>query len=498
MNAFSFIDDRAPSCFHEPSPSSRKNNSGCVPKYKKRVFGCKTIDGGIVLGTNTKTNSAGIKALYTKEDSWAVWIGFAAILFALVLWAAGSDMRTILVPFSSYDNFNEVPAMVVPLLPNIFLLYLLLLLSFGMAMGIMGYDIKAFIKGFSLLFIIAFVVQVLGSWSVAVQLSFETPLIALIVGMVIGNFVRIPDWFDAAMRTEFYVKTGIVLMGATLPFALILHSGPLAIGQALCMSLVTFVVIYVMAAHVLKLEKPFAATLGVGGSVCGISASIAIASSVNAKKSHVSMALSMVVIWAIVMAFLLPVACRALGLASGVAGAWIGSSEFADAAGMVAAAQFGEDALTTFTLVKVLGRDIFIGFWAFVLAIVSVTIWEAKKGGNEGCQQKPSATVMWERFPKFVIGFLIASIIISAVSLGAGNSSPLPLDSAVIQPIKGLRDWAFTLCFLCIGMTTRFKDLASMGWKPFAAFSTGVAVNFALGFFLSAGLFAEYWIEIGL
>ena len=447
---------------------------------------------------NTKTNSAGLKALYTKEDSWATWIGFAAIAFALILWAAGSDMRTILVPFSPYDNFNEIPAMVAPLLPNIVLLYLLLMLVFGTAMNIMGHDVKAFTKGFSLLFVIAFVVQVLGAWSVSVQLSFETPLIALIVGMVIGNFIRIPDWFDAAMRTEFYVKTGIVLMGATLPFSLILQSGPLAIGQALCISIVTFAVIYVMAAHVFKLEKPFAATLGVGGSVCGISASIAIASSVNAKKSHVSMALSMVVIWAIVMAFLLPIACRALGLASGVAGAWIGSSEFADAAGMVAAAQFGEDALTTFTLVKVLGRDIFIGFWAFALAIISVTVWEAKKGNGEGVQQKPSATVMWDRFPKFVLGFLAASIIISIVSLGLGSASAPPLDSAVIQPIKGLRDWAFTLCFLCIGMTTRFKDLASMGWKPFVAFSVGVLVNFALGFFLSAVLFADYWAAVGL
>lgn len=448
--------------------------------------------------TNTKTNSSGFKALYTKEDSWAIWIGFAVIAFGLILWAAGADMRTILVSFETYDNFYEVPAMVAPLLPRIFLLYLLLVFVFGVAMNIMGFDTAAFVKGFTLLFLIAFVVQVLGAWSVSISLSFETPLIALVLGMVIGNFFQIPAWFDTAMRTEFYVKTGIVLMGAALPISSILLSGPLAIVQALCISVATFSVIYFAGAHLFKLEKPFAATLGVGGSVCGISASIAVASSVNAKKSHVSMAISMVVIWAIIMAFLLPVACRALGLEGGVAGAWIGSSEFADAAGVVAAAQFGDNALTTFSLVKVLGRDIFIGIWAFILAIICVTVWERKKEGVEGASQKPSAIVIWERFPKFVLGFLIASLIISAVNLGTDVSSAASFNAAVIEPIKALRDWAFALCFLCIGMTTRFKDLASMGMKPFVAFSLGVLINFALGFLLSAVVFPDYWSVVGV
>jgi uncharacterized membrane protein YadS len=269
--------------------------------------------------------------------------------------------------------------------------------------------------------------------------------------------------------------------------------------QASVVAIATFVVIYFVATRVFKLEKPFGATLGAGGSICGVSASIAIGSSVNAKKNHVSIAISMVVIWATVMVFLLPVVARALGLSDGAAGALIGTSEFADAAGIAAAQQFGDGALTTFTLMKVVGRDIFVGIWAFILAIISVTIWERHSANKaDGSAQKPSAGVIWERFPKFVVGFFVASIVVTLVELGASAELVGTLDAEALGPIKNLRGWAFVLCFLCIGLTTRFKELAAVGWKPFAAFTAGVAVNVALGFLFSVFLLNEYWTNIGM
>lgn len=445
---------------------------------------------------NSKTNGSGIKALYQREDSWAVWIGFLLIAAVLILWAAGVDLDNLNIKFDTYDSFSETPALVLPMLPKLLVLYVALAAVFSFAIGIMGYDRREFIKGFTLLFALAVVIEVLGSWSVSQVFNLETPVLALIVGMIIGNFVNIPRWFDASMRTEFYVKTGIVTMGATLPFSLIIYAGPVAFAQAACVSIITFLVIYALAARAFKLDKPFAAALGAGGSICGVSASIAVGSSVNAKKSHISMSITMVVIWATIMAFLLPIACRALGLTGGVAGAWIGLSEYADAAGVVAAARFGDSALTTFTLTKVLGRDMFVGVWSFIMAIVAVTVWEAKQGGPVGGGQKPSAKIIWERFPKFVLGFLIASIIVTLISLGLGEQAADELTSDVIPLIKNLRDWAFALCFLCVGMTTRFKDLAATGWKPVAAFSCGVAVNFVLGFLFSAVLLGDYWMGI--
>ena len=150
--------------------------------------------------------------------------------------------------------------------------------------------------------------------------------------MVLGNAVKLPGWFQSALRTEFYVKVGIVLMGATLPFTIILQAGPLAIVQATIVAVTTFVTIYLAATRLFGLDSRFGATLGAGGSICGVSAAIAIGGACRAEKSHVSVAISMVILWAVAMIFALPFACRALGLGPGVAGAWIGTSEFADAA----------------------------------------------------------------------------------------------------------------------------------------------------------------------
>ena len=209
-----------------------------------------------------------------------------------------------------------------------------------------------------------------------------------------------------------------------------------------------------------------------------------------------------VIFWAIVMIFVLPLAARLLHLHAGVAGAWIGTSEFADAAGLAAAQAYGnlagavpgiggsaDQALAAFTLMKVVGRDVWIGIWAFALAIVAASRWE-----RVGPEQRPDPAQIWSRFPKFVLGFLIASLLVtwitSGYSLAEYNQRVAP---TLIGPIKDLRTWVFIFCFLSIGLTTRFRDLARAGLKPFLAFSAGVLVNVILGFVLSVWVFGAHW-----
>jgi uncharacterized membrane protein YadS len=204
------------------------------------------------------------------------------------------------------------------------------------------------------------------------------------------------------------------------------------------------------------------------------------------------------------MIFFLPLVSRMMHLATGIAGAWIGTSEFADAAGFAAAQAYGnlagsvqgisgtpEAAVWGFTLMKVVGRDIWIGIWAFVLAVIATTRWDVKDG------TKPQAAEIWWRFPKFVIGFAVASILMTVIasqySFADYNAVVKPM---LVGPIKALRTWAFIFCFFSIGLTTRFRELASTGAKPFWAFTTGVAVNVTLGFLLSAAVFATYWIHL--
>lgn len=314
---------------------------------------------------------------------------------------------------------------------------------------------------------------------------------ALLVGLIIGNFVPIPKWLDTAFRTEFYVKTGIVLMGATLPFTLILQSGPMAFLQATIVAVSTFLTIYWAGTRLFGLDKRFSTALAAGGSICGVSAAIAIGGSVKAEKNHVSVAISLVVVWAVIMVFLLPILIKVLHIGPGPGGAWIGTSEFADAAGIAAAASINEQAIKTFTLMKVVGRDMFVGIWCFIMAMISVTKWEKRDDGT-----KPSGKEIWIRFPKFVLGFFAASIIITLLVASVDAPTAKSVSASIIAPISMIRLWAFIFTFLCIGLTTRFKDLASVGWRPFAAFTTGVLVNVPLGYILSVIVLGDYWAMI--
>jgi uncharacterized membrane protein YadS len=124
-----------------------------------------------------------------------------------------------------------------------------------------------------------------------------------------------------------------------------------------------------------------------------------------------------------------------------------------------------------------------------VLAIIATTQWERTETGR-----KPDAAEIWWRFPKFVIGFLVASLIVTLATTGYSladyNKTVVP---SLVGPIKDLRSWAFIFCFLSIGLTTRFRDLATAGTKPFLAFSAGAVVNIVVGFVLSALVFAAHW-----
>jgi uncharacterized membrane protein YadS len=148
-----------------------------------------------------------------------------------------------------------------------------------------------------------------------------------------------------------------------------------------------------------------------------------------------------------------------------------------------------DQAIFAYTLIKVVGRDVWIGIWAFVLAIIATTQWERGQSGR-----KPEAAEIWWRFPKFVIGFLVTSLLVSAVTTGYTladyNKNVVP---SLVAPIKDLRIWAFIFCFLSIGLTTRFRELVSVGKKPFLAFSAGAIVNVVIGFVLSSIVFASHW-----
>ncbi len=437
------------------------------------------------------------RELWLKEDWWAVWLGLGIILLGFILFAQGSSLKWLAVTPAKWASFAQLGADLSANGLRYLALFAFWLATFGIALTALGYKARDFAPAFAFLFVLSALIFVLGQWTEANHYNLEPPLVALVLGLLISNIFGLPRWLDAGFRVEFYIKVGIILLGATLPFTLIVWAGPVAILQASIVSLVTFSVIFWTARRI-GLDPQLAATLGVGGAVCGVSGAIAAAGAVGARKEYASIAITLVILWAIVMIFVLPFVIGLLHLPGGIAGAWIGTSEFADAAGFAAVQTYagsaaspheGEAAIQAFTLMKVIGRDIWIGIWAFVLAIVATTRWEKSASGG-----KPNAAEIWWRFPKFVIGFLIASILITLIAQHYSQAVfTKTVSPALVAPIRDLRTWAFIFCFLSIGLTTRFRELAHAGLKPFTAFTAGVAVNVVLGFILSFVVFANHW-----
>ncbi|WP_201314049.1 putative sulfate exporter family transporter [Dyella sp. EPa41] len=445
--------------------------------------------------------------LFSNEDWWSVWIGLAVILVAWALFASGSSLKWLAVAPAKWKTLAEAGQGIASHWPNYLALFATFALLFGTVLAVLGQSLSRFLPGFLILFVAALLIFTASAWNEAARYNLEAPLIALLLGLLVSNTLTLPEWFQSSLRVEFYIKVGIVLLGATLPLTLLVWAGPVAVVQATIVSLATFFTIF-LAGKALGLDKRFAAVLGVGGAVCGVSASIAAGGAVRAKREHASMAITLVVVWAIVMIFVLPFASRALGLSTAVAGAWIGTSEFADAAGIAAAQAYGDvarhaggaiagapdAAVQAFTLMKVVGRDIWIGIWAFALAWVATTRWN----GEDGVQAKADAREIWARFPKFVIGFVLASALVTWIASHYSLADYRKIVTPdLVAPISVLRTWAFTFCFLSIGLTTRLRSLTAIGWRPLLAFTIGVAVNVVIGYVLSVHVFADYWNGLG-
>ena len=442
--------------------------------------------------------------LFRQEDWWAIWIGLGLVAVAVLLVANGSSLKWVAVAPTKWSHVGDAVAQLRDHAAQYLALFALWAVLLGIGTTALGFRLSRFLPAFALVFVVSLVLYFLGQWDQASHYNLEPPLVALAIGLVISNTVGAPAWADAGLRVEFYIKTGIVLLGAGVPLTLLAWAGPVAILQAGIVSLVTFGVIYFTGVK-LGLDRRLAATLGTGGAVCGVSGAIATAGAVGAKKEHASVSISLVVLYAILLIFLLPLVSRSLGLATGVAGAWIGTSELADATGLAAAQVYGgyagkvagiagnsDAAVNAFTLMKVIGRDIWIGVWCFVLSIIATTRWQSAGA------QKADAAQIWQRFPKFVLGFLVASLIITLVTHGYSYADYKKLvQPGLVTPLQSLRTWAFTFTFLSIGLTTRVRDFAAVGAKPFYAFTAGVVVNVILGFILSTQVFVDFWTRLG-
>jgi uncharacterized integral membrane protein (TIGR00698 family) len=329
--------------------------------------------------------------------------------------------------------------------------------------ALLGGKAGPFLIGFPVLFALAWLARVLAGNGIFVDWGIEYVVLALAIGLLISNTIGVPEWLKPAVQTEYFIKTGLVILGAGLLFLEILQAGALGMLQAI---LVIFVVWYVCfwLSRKLKVDDEFGAMLATAVSICGVSAAIAACGAIQGDKKKLSYVAALVLIIAVPMMIIMPWIAKETGMDHLVAGAWLGGTLDTSASVVAAGALISEQAMKTGVIVK-FSQNALIGVAAFVLAVW----WTFKAGAASG--QKPSAAIIWERFPKFIIGFIVASIVFSFLLSGevvAGTKSAL----------GELRLWWFTLAFICVGLEGRFIDLAKMGeGRPALAFILAQGVN---------------------
>ena len=320
-----------------------------------------------------------------------------------------------------------------------------------------------FAAGFPALYLMASAALVIAGNRAISGWGFEYVIFAFAFGLAVSNSVGVPSWLAAAARSEFYIKTGLVILGASILFADMLEGGMLGIVQALLVVTVVWFVCFALARR-LNVDDEFATMLATAVSICGVSAAIAACGAIQGDRKKLTYVTSLVLIVAAPMMVIMPHVIRTFGIPDVVGGAWLGGTLDTSASVVAAGEMLSESARNAGVVVK-LSQNVLIGVAAFILTIW----WALRQGGTGG--SRSSAKVIWERFPKFVLGFIAVSFLFSFV-----------LGTAQVAETKGLltglRTLWFALAFTSIGLETRFADLFGPGrGRPALAFLGGQAFN---------------------
>lgn len=461
-----------------------------------------------------------IRKLFASEDYMAVWIGFfILIVVSTVHFSYRGEINarqqivmqnSELSPEQQNNEISKIKSSDTPMgkvLKNIvgipkkwnlnpadalynekngasiiyYMIALMVALGAVFAFGdkLMGGSFTKFFKGFAIVFALGVLAFILGNQKEVGYLGINYAFWAIVIGIVISNTVGVPKWLEHAVRSEYYIKTGLVILGAEILMSKILAIGIPGIFVAWIVTPIVLVVTYIFGQKVLKLQsKSLNMTICADMSVCGVSAAIATAAATKAKKEELTIAITLSMIFTIVMMVVMPMIIKALGMPEVLAGAWIGGTLDSTGA-VVAAGKFvGDKALDVAATIKMI-QNVLIGVIAFFVALYWTLKVERVKGAP-----RPSPIEIWYRFPKFLIGFIGASIIFSIIysSIDSQTSSAI-IDNGIIKGFtKDMKDWLFCLAFVSIGLNTNFKEFGKhiQGGKHVTLYVCGQLFNILL------------------
>lgn len=427
-----------------------------------------------------------VPAYLGKEDWQAIWIGGIVIIIACiaVLTKAFDFSAVKFATWTLGENLSgAAAAKVVPLGEQLaswafwrkFLVtFVTLGALFTIGVKLQGESVKKYIPAIIGLFVIALVVRLISA-EYTLNRYLEWAFWALLVGLLISNTVGVPNWLKPAIKTEFYIKTGLVIMGFSVLFSNIAKFGLYGLGIAWIVTPIVILFMWWFGTRVLKMtNKPLVITMATATSVCGTSAAIATAAASNAKKNDLSITVSISIIFTILMMVLEPVIIKACGMSQIMGGSLIGGTVDSTGAVVVAGTALGPEAQQAAVLVKSI-QNILIGFIAFFVAVFFAT-----KVDNTGAKVSPSE--IWYRFPKFILGFFIASMVASFLIQPLCGADQVGAINKVLDQYK---NWAFVLAFTSIGLDTNFKEIIKQmqGGKVLWLYIIGQTFNILLTFF---------------
>ena len=306
----------------------------------------------------------------------------------------------------------------------------------------------------------------------------EFPVYAVLLGLLASgvlSLLGIRDRVAAYFRTEFFLKTGLVLLGATINLTEIVAFGAKGLVQAVILITSVFYFTWFVARW-LGVEEKLRALLSASVAICGVSAAISAAGAVLAKKEQLAYVTGLVILFALPLMFFQPAVAVWLNLSPDVAGAWIGGNIDTTAAVVGAGSIHSQQALKVASITKI-SQNALIGVVAFLLALYWVVVVERKPG------RRPSAWEIWERFPKFVLGFIVASIVVTlAASYGWAGKAGL-------RDLRHLREWFFMAAFLSIGYGRSFHGLRDAGWRPIGVYALATAFNTVVALAVASVIF---------
>jgi uncharacterized membrane protein YadS len=349
---------------------------------------------------------------------------------------------------------------------------------FGVGTRFMGRSFLKFFIGFVAVFIIAVLAYTAAGQATMKGLGIGYAAWAIAFGLIISNTIGTPKWMKPAVQTEFFIKTGLVLLGAEILFGKILQIGIPGVFVAWVCTPFVLIVTYIFGQKILKMtSKTLNITISADMSVCGVSAAIATAAACRAKKEELTLAVGLSLVFTAIMMILMPAFIKAVGMPHVLGGAWMGGT--IDATGAVAAAGafLSDKALNVAATIKMI-QNVLIGVVAFSVALYWCTRVDCVEG------QRVSWLEIWHRFPKFVLGFALASVVFSllASSMTQGESHAL-IDHGVIRGLsKIFRGWFFCLAFVSIGLETNFREFKKhlKGGKPLILYVFGQSLQLIL------------------